>query len=129
VKPRCRAERNVLGDLVEARRARVDVLLFELVAVSGERQLESSYLEENDAERVLIGAPVDRVGLNRLRGHIGQRAPPLERSAPRDLTDIFGDAEVADLDLPAVVEDVCGLEVAMDDLLVDSLHRCHELPV
>ena len=94
-----------------------------LARVGGERRVPRQTLEENAAERVHVGARVDRIAEELLGTHVLGRAdhePALRQRVFLRIVHRLGDAEVDDLgDLFARAiardDDVVGLEIAVDD--------------
>ena len=90
--------------------------------VALERDSPGRHLVKDDAERVDVGAGVDRLALDLLRAHVFRGpdhdprpgdALPLERA---------GDTEIHDVDAAALVDhDVLRLEVAVDDAVAVGL--------
>jgi hypothetical protein len=99
-----------------------------------ERRAAGQHLEQDDADRVQVGAPIDLAALHLLGGEVSGRTdqgagrgqlPGVERG--------LGDAEVCDLDHPVPDEDVRRLHVPVDQAGrmggrqggQDRLHQVH----
>ena len=84
---------------------------------AGERGLAGEALVEQAAERVFIGAPVERSAFDLLGGEIGgcAREAALARG-PALLVESPGQSEVGEIDVLVLVEqDVGGFDVAVDE--------------
>ena len=88
--------------------------------LTGERRLTMQQLVQDHAQRIDVGRGVDRLALHLLRRHVrggADHAPGCGQAV--FVVDQLRDAEVEDLGLAAVGdEDVVGLQVAVDDLVV-----------
>ena len=86
------------------------------VVAAAERRSAGEHLEQEEAERVDVGAGVDRLRLHLLGREVPRGAD--DRAGSRQVAPALGlrDAEVGDLDGPDVGDEhVRGLDVAMDD--------------
>ena len=108
---------HVVRELFQARGRLLEVLS-EVVGEgrSLERRPPRQHHEQRDAQRIQVGSTVERLAAQLLGGHIGGRADQAAGTRQRRQLDVFGDAEVHDLQPPTRRDhQIRGLDVAVHD--------------